>query len=259
MRTRSDGGRPRHTALRMADGHGFELLLMHNLLDISGHAARQPVVSGDNQAGTLQVLLFNGEIYNYDRVTHDSDTAFLASRLQSHADTLGRMLDGEYAILHYSQQQQELLIITDPFLTKPLYLGRKTESADFGVASYASTLRTLGFNRLEMVAPNTTVHVGFASGQPVLRVTDDGAFAFDLRQHKTDFSGWEASFLDAVHKRHARRVSALRQPIFGLRLGRGVPGAQSAKAAIRDLHDHVRRKPRRDPRTHPPEPGGLVP
>jgi asparagine synthetase B (glutamine-hydrolysing) len=187
--------------LRMGDGHGFELLLMHNLLDISGHAARQPVVSGDNEAGTLQVLLFNGEIYNYDRAAHDTDTAFLAARLQSHADRLGRMLDGEYAILHYSQPRQELLIITDPFLTKPLYLGRKTGSADFGVASYASTLRTLGFTRLEMVAPNTTLHVGFESGQPLLRVTDDGSFAFDLRQHKTDFSGWEASFLDAVRKR----------------------------------------------------------
>jgi asparagine synthetase B (glutamine-hydrolysing) len=53
----------------MADGHGFELLLMHNLLDICGHAARRPVVSGDNQAGTQQVLLFNGEIYNYDRTS----------------------------------------------------------------------------------------------------------------------------------------------------------------------------------------------
>jgi len=187
--------------VRLADGHDHELLLMHNLLDISGHGVRQPVVSGDATAGSLEILLFNGEIYNYDPAAYDSDTAFLAARLPGHAGMPGRALDGEYAILHYSQARQELLVVADPFLTKPLYLGRKTGSADFGVASYASTLRMLGFDRVEMVAPNTTVHVGFAPGEPVARVTADGAFAFDLRQHKADFSGWEAAFLEAVRKR----------------------------------------------------------
>jgi asparagine synthetase B (glutamine-hydrolysing) len=187
--------------VRLSDGHGFELLLMHNLLDISGHGVQQPVVSGDDSAGTLEVLLFNGEIYNYDREGHDSDTSFLAECLSGHADLLGRALDGEYAILHYSQSRQELMVITDPFLTKPLYLGRKTGNADFGVASYASTLHSLGFDAIEMVAPNTTVQVGFASGKPALRATADGAFAFDLRQHKTDFAGWETAFLAAVRKR----------------------------------------------------------
>jgi asparagine synthetase B (glutamine-hydrolysing) len=187
--------------VRLSDGHGYELLLMHNLLDISGHGVRQPVVSGDSGTGTLEILLFNGEIYNYDRKNHDSDTSFLAKRLVGHADSLGRALDGEYAILHYSQSRQELMVIADPFLTKPLYLGRKTGNADFGVASYASTLRALGFDRVERVAPNSVVRVGFVSGEPELRHTADGAFAFDLRQHRSDFSGWEAAFLDAVRKR----------------------------------------------------------
>jgi hypothetical protein len=80
--------------VRLADDHGFELLLMHNLLDISGHGARQPVVCGDSEVGTLEVLLFNGEIYYFHCAAHDSDTAFLAERLPSLADTLGRALVG---------------------------------------------------------------------------------------------------------------------------------------------------------------------
>lgn len=187
--------------VRLADGHGHALVLMHNLLDISGHGVRQPVVSGDSAAGTLEILLFNGEIYNYERARHDSDTAFLAEHLPGHADLLGRTLDGEYAILHYSQSRHELMVIADPFLTKPLYVARKSGSTDFGVASYASTLRALGFDRIEMLTPNTTVHIGFDALAPVLRVTKDAAFAFDLRQHRSDFGGWQAAFVEAVRKR----------------------------------------------------------
>ena len=183
---------------------GWHLTFLHNLLDISGTAQTQPTTIGDR--GERLWCLFNGEIYNFRNLVQvESDTAAILPRFQAIRAAIGREFDGEFAIAIYSERENALFVFTDPFLTKPLFLGRGGNGSDgangaLGVATCASSLRSLGFTDVRMAEPNAT-HVFHFKGDECIEEKTQPVWSFDVRQHKTSYDDWETAFLKAVRKR----------------------------------------------------------
>ena len=183
---------------RLVDGTGHNLLFLHNLLDISGKQVTQPVITD----GNMSILLFNGEIYNYDRLLHKSDTESLLHIFQSE-DYVKAMhdVDGEFAIFLCGYNGKSAVVFTDCFMTKPLYFGSSSkDKSNFAVATYSSTLTSLGFDRIEMAQPNSAYSISFR-GDGHLVSRQKSIFEFYLAQKNTDFERWIRAFLRAVHKR----------------------------------------------------------
>jgi asparagine synthetase B (glutamine-hydrolysing) len=192
-------GPDRCTVRRETDGHGFSLVFLHNLLDISGIAAEQPVVSGN--AGARIIALFNGEIYNYRELGPFScDTECIVPLYQQAGLRVGSLFDGEFAVVVYDQAAELLTVVVDPFLTKPLYLAFGDDESEIGVATCASSLKGLGFERIVMMQPNTALQFSLnATGAyETQRCT---LFPFRVEQTVGNYSGWIGAFREAVRKR----------------------------------------------------------
>jgi len=192
-------GPDRTTVRRMKDGHGRELSFLHNLLDISGFGSSQPII---HEAGGQQfVALFNGEIYNFREFgSFASDTECLLPAYRRFGPTTASKLDGEFAIVIYDPEKQSLLIFSDPFLTKPIYLGTSGSSADFGVATCASSLMAIGLNNVKMAEPNTAYEIHFQpNGQAIEKLSNVTDFC--LNQRVCNYDDWTTAFLESVRKR----------------------------------------------------------
>lgn len=124
---------------RGPDGTGFwfdrtnQLSLGHNRLSINdlSDAGSQPMVNPENN----EVLVFNGEIYNFLELRAELIT--LGYRFRSKTDTevllyalgqwgLGALnrIEGMYAFALWRPRHQELLLVRDPMGIKPLYVWR---------------------------------------------------------------------------------------------------------------------------------------
>lgn len=172
---------------------------MHNLLDISGSSQTQPAIL-ENQGNRL-LALFNGEIYNYSELTDaKSDTASILPLYRENGVEMAEKLDGEFSILIYDQQANSSIVITDPFLTKPLYIGRDSTNGDFGVSTCKSSLTSLGLDDVQMAQPNSTYQIEFNSTSISINHTFPIS-EFDLNQHKDSYKDWLQAFLAAVYKR----------------------------------------------------------
>lgn len=121
---------------------GFHLF--HSRLSIidPGSASDQPMhdVSG------RYVLVFNGEIYNYQALKHsleypfvtESDTEVLLALLIKYGAEALNLLEGMFAIAFYDRQERVLLLARDRMGKKPLYFAQ-TENGFL----FASEVRTL--------------------------------------------------------------------------------------------------------------------
>jgi len=179
------------------DKFGMNLTFLHNLLDISGNFATQPIVR--NESVNEEFLMFNGEIYNFDHKFFNSDTEFLSEKLNKNENLFSLNLDGEFAIIHYNMANSKLTVITDPFLTKPLYFGIGS-LGDFGVASYASALKTLYFESISQFDPNSYYEIYLGPNQ--VKINKIGqTFEFSIDQYQDNFDKWEELFINAVKKR----------------------------------------------------------
>lgn len=186
-------------SLQFVDRHGYTCTFLHNLLDISGFAVRQPLTDGCD--GNRTVLLFNGEIYNYSVVSNSvTDTECLIPLSRRFGDAFCGVLDGEFAVVVYNELMQQLQISVDPFLTKPLFIGRSSDPAEVGVATCATSLAAVGLDRIEMVAPNslTTLLLAADKIEILLKVP---AVNFDLHQDSESYDEWIQAFLRSVRKR----------------------------------------------------------
>lgn len=179
-------------------------ICMHNLLHISGQAGiQQPIVDADGDI----LALFNGEIFNYKDIAPDadSDTQCLLPAYRTHGDEFARHLDGEYAVTMWDRAARRIIIATDPFMTKPLYISYS--DSELAVASYASCLESVTCSDVRMMRPNTIMifEVEEASGGAgdarvhLLKTLEN--FSFDLTQHKSHTLDWETAFKEAVRKR----------------------------------------------------------
>jgi asparagine synthase (glutamine-hydrolysing) len=126
-----------------------DLVLGHRrlaVIDVSS-AAHQPMVSDDGR----HVLLYNGEIYNFETLRNDpalvalgpwrstGDTEVLLRALIVWGRRALERLDGMFAIAWYDSKERVLLLARDPFGEKPLYLATEGEHR----WSFSSTLPSL--------------------------------------------------------------------------------------------------------------------
>lgn len=180
---------------------GNNAIFMHNLLYISGaNPVTQPLTSDDG----CVFAVFNGEIYNFRDVAPQahSDSESIIPFYTKYGHDMAKHMDGEYATVVYDTTKDRVIISSDVFMTKPLYIAFSEGGEEIGVASYASALYALGFTNVEMFKPNKT-HVIDTSNIASLRTSQiiEPHHPFDLTQHKTDTNDWEKAFLEAVKKR----------------------------------------------------------
>jgi asparagine synthetase B (glutamine-hydrolysing) len=184
--------------LSLSDEFGSSVFLAHYLLDISGDRVEQPYFEPHDQD---VILLFNGEIYNYSSLfSARSDTMSILPLFHKYHHKLGEELNGEFNITIYNRTRNTLDIFTDPFLTKPLFIGRTNDPGEFGVATYRSALDALGFNMVCSAQPNTHYSISFQEGS--ISITERfPIYNFSTSQFSQSFSDWSERFVEAVRRR----------------------------------------------------------
>lgn len=187
---------------------GHWVTMVHSLLDISGHATQQPF----SEVGLPDhYLIFNGEIYNHkDFSDHDSDTAAILPSFQSAGSQLFEKIRGEFAVLIYDKKQEKLEVFTDPFLTKPIFIGRSDIPSELCIASYPSALQALGFHQIQMAEPNTHYSFELSSDGFALKQRFP-VVSFALPQTQLSYKKYFECLIESVRLRatHGAHVPAL--------------------------------------------------
>jgi asparagine synthetase B (glutamine-hydrolysing) len=169
---------------------------VHNLLHMTGEFTIQPFVKGPI------VALFNGEIYNYRELglgTFTSDGQSLIPAYEKWGETFVQHLKGEYAIVLADFSKGIIIVSTDVFGTKPLWVASEG-SSEFGISSYASALKRLKFpKRALRELDANTIEIHDVTTFKVLR--KHPVHTFDLRQHKTTLVDWNKAFVVAMERR----------------------------------------------------------
>lgn len=164
--------------------------LIHNLLSITEKTVIQPFIKDDI------FLLFNGEIYNYDKNLYINDTYYITELyLQFGLDFITH-LDGEFSICLYDLKKQILIVSSDVFKTKPLFYA--IEDKNIGVCSFKKPLEDLGFNKINSFDKNTTIIVDLTS----FKIKEvKSVYTFNTNQYKNSFDDWNSAFEDSIKKR----------------------------------------------------------
>ena len=119
------------------------ITLGHNLLSIVGEVedGKQPYEYENC------VLVYNGEIYNYKDLEHNSknDTEALAKGLKNEGWGFLKKCDGMFALAFYNKTTKELILARDTNGTKPLYYGYIKDKLYF--SSEIKSLLECGFER----------------------------------------------------------------------------------------------------------------
>jgi len=203
-------------ATRHWHGYGFDFV--HNLLHMTGERVLQPFHDPSERI----VAFFNGEIYNWRELAEPgvlfrTDGDVLISAYLRTGVRFAQRLDGEFAVAVFDFSRGMVVLATDPFGTKPLWLYRSADGR-FAVSSYRSALNRLGAipSEVSRLEPNAIVAfkigplsgVAGSDGQGRLGwhswpVTQLSTYEFDLRQHKNHTGDWRAAFYAAVRKRTA--------------------------------------------------------
>jgi asparagine synthetase B (glutamine-hydrolysing) len=184
---------PDFTGMYSRDGINF----VHNLLSISGKFSPQPFVQNNI------VAVYNGEIYNADG--YQSDGHCLIPRYQLHKELVTQSLDGEFAVCIADFDQSKIIISTDIFGTKPLWLA--FDGFDFGISSYRTPLEVLGFSTIQKIPANCILILNFAD-KTIYKIGE--VYSFDLTQHKNHFQDWNRAFKNSIQK----RTQNLREQLF---------------------------------------------
>ncbi len=161
------------------DAAGEGCLLAHrrlSILDLSS-AADQPMVD----PVTGQVVVFNGEIYNYrklrdeleaggERFDSSGDTAVLLRLLATRGPTACERLRGMFAVGLWDERRRRLVLARDPLGIKPLYVATNPDRRGAWRVTFASEVRALlasgllASPRLDPSALASVVWSGFVSG-----------------------------------------------------------------------------------------------
>jgi asparagine synthase (glutamine-hydrolysing) len=123
-----------------------------SIIDLGG--GKQPI---ENEHGTM-VVIFNGEIYNYQELYEElvskghvfrtkSDTEVLVHLYEEEGEAMLQRLRGMFAFSIYDKTKKELFIARDPFGIKPLYYLVQNDR----IVAYGSEIKSLllypGFKR----------------------------------------------------------------------------------------------------------------
>jgi len=172
-----------------------EYIFIHNLLHICGEITIQPFI--DNNI----VLLFNGEIYNYkDFGDYKSDGCCLIPLYKEYGETFVTKLDGEFAIILFDFNKQEILLSSDIFSTKPLWysINQNDNNFDISISSLPSTFDFLNIKNHQKSRPNECIILDMNDLSLKMKFN---IYNFDLNQYKTNFDDWDIAFEKAILKR----------------------------------------------------------
>ena len=187
---------PDHTEIYKKEDHTF----IHNLLSITGDFTIQPYITKDI------IAIYNGEIYNYkDFGNYKSDGECLIPLYEQYGSDFIKKLDGEFAICLVDYKRKQVIISSDIFKTKPLFLSADGNS--IGCSSYSTALNKLGHKDIIKAKPNTIYTISLDSKKII---SQDTIYSFDLSQHKTNYEDWIRAFENSIHK----RVSQIDKNIF---------------------------------------------
>lgn len=178
--------------------------VVHNLLSITGARTEQPFVSQDG----ARVCVFNGEIYNWRSIdaAASSDGHTLLPLYETVGPQFTKKLDGEFALALLDHKNQTLLLSTDAFATKPLWLA--IEHDEIGVASYESALLGLGFTSPKKIPANTTRIIDLRTKKEISSHT---VFDFDpAHQTKDTVDDFLKAFSESIRK----RAQGTREKVF---------------------------------------------
>jgi len=163
---------------------------IHNLLHITGELTYQPFIN-DNI-----YCIFNGEIYNYDKEKYSSDGMCIIDFYKKYGDNFPSYLDGEFAICLVDFNCNKLIVSTDIFSTKPLFIS--IEKDNIGVSTYSSSLERLEFKDIIKIDANTTMVYELSS----LKLTNKSSvYSFDLNQHKDNLDDVFTALENSILKR----------------------------------------------------------
>lgn len=169
--------------------NGFTFV--HNLLSITGDKTNQPFSKDD------VVCMFNGEIYNHlDFGDYKTDGECLIDLYLEFGDSFTTKLDGEFAIVLFDYRKGKLLLSTDVFATKPIWVSFTNNL--FGVSSYYSALNRLDFAEIKKIEANTTEVYSFDNFDLINKFEIK---KFDLNQHKRSYQDWILAFEKSIAKR----------------------------------------------------------
>lgn len=178
---------PDNTKMIKVDG----MIFVHNLLDISGaEPTYQPVVSYEHSI----VLLYNGEIYNYENIV----SAYL-----EHGHNFANHLDGEFAIVLIDLKANQLIYATDVFMMRHLFVAIDENQEIIGVATCASMLVEAKPNlTVYMANPNEIVVVDLNSKRACHRMSPN--LKQDVARQLQDFDlldAWQTAFEKSIKMR----------------------------------------------------------
>jgi len=166
---------------------------IHTLLSMTGPPTEQPFYNETNDV----ICIFNGEIYNFeDFGNYLSDGECLIPLYEQYGDDFISKLDGEFSLLLVDFKQNKLIVSTDIFGTRPLWMGFNDKT--FGISSYKSCLDRINLTNNFQVLANTTYIFDLTH---IMLKTEKCVHTFDLTQHKTSFDDWNQAFTESIKKR----------------------------------------------------------
>jgi asparagine synthetase B (glutamine-hydrolysing) len=171
--------------------------MIHNLLDISETHTLQPITKDDI------TLLFNGEIYNQYL---ECDTLSIVPTYKEYGEKFVEHLNGEYAIVILDSTKNVIYLYSDIFATKPLFYC--IQNNDVGIATYASELKLLGFDRPLRVKPSSYIKINLND----YSAKEYNHSKFNLDEYKTTYddciNALENSIASRCNKRCAVGLSS---------------------------------------------------
>jgi asparagine synthetase B (glutamine-hydrolysing) len=178
---------PDSTTVKVVNGIEF----LHNHLHITGSVIVQPIIEND------VVVVFNGEIYNYQSFgSYASDGQCIIDLYNQYDDNFVSHLDGEFAICLIDFRKNKLILSTDTFACKPLWY--EIANKKFCIASYNSQLTGLGFTSGTKLIANTTLVYDLKNLKLLSKIAHT---KFDIRQYKASFDDWLRAFTSSIKKR----------------------------------------------------------
>jgi asparagine synthetase B (glutamine-hydrolysing) len=161
--------------------------VVHNLLSITGKFTPQPIIE-DNI-----YVLYNGEIYNYDKNKFESDGYFILDLYKKYKQKFVNYIDGEYSIVIFDKNNNLLTFCTDIFMTKPLFYSAVGNS--ISISSYKSSMN------LQKSIISATPSTIYTFNLKTNTLTSEKYFEFNLKQFKNNFNDFESALKNSILKR----------------------------------------------------------
>ena len=117
---------------------------------------KQPFFNNDNSV----ICIYNGEIYNFEEFGNSkSDGECLIPLYEKYGNVFISKLDGEFAVCLIDFNNNKLILSSDIFGTKPLWIG--FDGKKFGISTYKSCLKRINLSNNFQILANKTYIIDF--------------------------------------------------------------------------------------------------